>query len=121
MPPRGKQQEFQITVRNQDHLYELISGKKLTIVDLFLAWCGPCELLSSSFRSIAMKIDEWDSRLQFLLAETDKVPDFASHQSSCKPRFLFFLGSKLIGEVDGADVPKIQQMINRHLPPLEAD
>lgn len=120
MPPK-KQQELQITVRNQEQFYELLNGKKLTVVDLHLNWCGPCTLLASSFRSIAMKIDEWDSRLQFLIADVSTVPDLAHLQTSCKPKFLFYLGPKLIGEVSGANVPKLQQMISRHIPSLEAD
>lgn len=120
MPPK-KQQELQITVRNQEHFYELLNGKKLTVVDVHLNWCGPCSLLSSSFRSMAMKIEEWDSRLQFLIADVALVPDLAHHQPSCKPKFVFFLGQKLIGEVSGANVPKLQQMITRHIPSLEAE
>lgn len=118
MPPK-KQQELQITVKNQEHFNELLNNKKLTIVDVHLNWCGPCALLSSTFRSIAMKIEEWDTRLQFLIADCTLVPEVASHQHSCKPKFLFYLGPKLIGEVSGVNVPKLQQMINRHIPSLD--
>ena len=120
MPPK-KQQELQVVVRSQDHLYEMLGGKKLTIVDLHLNWCGPCTLLSSTFRSIAMKIEEFDQRLQFLVVDCNLVPDIAHHQTSCKPKFLFYLGTKLIGEVSGVNVPKIQQMINRHIPGLDSE
>lgn len=120
MPPK-KQQELQIVVKNQEHFYELLSGKKLSIVDLYLNWCGHCELLSSTFRSIAMKIEEWDTRLQFLVADCNLVPDIAQHQQSCKPKFLFYVGAKMIGEVSGVNVPKLQQMINRHIPSLDSE
>ena len=120
MPPK-KQQELQITAKNQDHFYELLNTKKLSIVDLHLNWCGPCTLVSSTFRSIAMKIEEWDSRLQFLILDSSLAPDLTHLQQSCKPKFLFYLGSKLIGEVSGVNVPKLQQMINRHIPALDSE
>lgn len=120
MPPK-KQQEVQIIVRNREQFEELLNGKKLTVVDVHLTWCGPCSLLASTYRSIAMKIDEWDSRLQFLIADVGVVPELAAHQNSCKPKFLFFLGSKLVGEVGGVNVPKIMHMINRHIPALDQD
>ncbi|OMJ82567.1 hypothetical protein SteCoe_16734 [Stentor coeruleus] len=120
MPPK-KQQELQITIRSQDQFYEILNGKKLSIVDIHLTWCGPCTLLSSTFRSIAMKIEEWDSRLQFLVVDSSIVPDISHHQNSCKPKFLFYLGQKLIGEVSGVNVPKLQQMINRYIPGLDSE
>ena len=120
MPPK-KQQELQITVKSQDHFYELLNNKKLTIVDIHLNWCGPCTLMAPSFRSIAMTIDEWDSRIQFLIVDASIVPDITNMQTSCKPKFLFYLGPKMIGEVSGVNVPKLQQMINRYIPSLDSD
>ena len=120
MPPK-KQQEIQVVAKNTEHFYELLNTKKLSIVDVHLNWCGPCTLVGSTFRSIAMKVEEWDSRMQFLVADASAVPDIASHQHSCKPKFLFYLGSKLIGEVSGVNVPKLQQMINRYIPGLDSE
>lgn len=120
MPPK-KQQEVQITVKNPAHFEELLQSKKLSVVDVHLTWCGPCELLSAIYRSIAMKIEEWDIRLQFLVADVEIIPDLAHYQNSCKPKFLFFLGAKYVGEVSGVNVPKMQQMITRYIPSLDQD
>jgi thiol-disulfide isomerase/thioredoxin len=120
MPPK-RQQELQITIKSQEHFYELVSSRKLTVVDLHLTWCGACVLLNASFKNIAMKIDDYDNRLQFIVADSALVPDIAHHQQSCKPKFLFYLNGKLIGEVSGVNVPKLQQMINRHIPSLDSD
>ena len=120
MPPK-KPQELQVTVRNQEHFFELLNNKKLTVVDIHLSWCGPCVLMTPSFRSIAMKIEEWDSRLQFLIVDVSLIPEIAHLQTSCRPKFLFYLGPKPIGEVIGVNVPKLQQMINRHIPSLDSD
>ena len=120
MPPK-KQQDLQIIIKSKDQLEELFSLKKLSVIDVHLTWCGPCGLLGSIYRSIAMKIDEWDSRLQFLVADVGVVHELASYQNSCKPKFLFFLGSKFLGEVSGVDVPKIQKMIARNIPSLDQD
>ena len=120
MPPK-KQQEIQIVIKTKDQLDDLLSSKKLSVIDVHLSWCGPCQLLVTTYRSIAMKIEEWDVRLQFLVIDVGIIPEFTHYQSSCKPKFLFFVGSKCVGEVSGVNVPKIIQMINRHIPSLDQD
>jgi len=122
MPPRN-QKEYQVVVKDEDHLESLLDSepKKLSVVDVHLSWCGACTLLGSTFRSIALRIEEWESRIQFLIADVDKIASLKDHQNSCKPKFLFYLGSKHIATVEGANVPEINTLINKHIPSLESD
>lgn len=120
MPPK-KQQEYHFVVKSKDQLDDLLNNKKLTIVDVHLSWCGPCTLLASTYRSIAMKIDDWDTKIQFLIADVGDIPELAPYQNSCKPKFLFYLNGKIVAEVSGVNVPKIVHNVNRYLPAFDQD
>lgn len=120
MPPKS-QRDYYITLVDSSHFAALVhpEGKKLSVVDVHLPWCGPCNLMCGTYRSIALRIDEWEHRLQFLVADTDKVKELAEKQTSCMPKFLFYVGSKLVAEVEGVDVPQISTFINKYMPSLE--
>ena len=92
MPPRV-QKEYLVQVRDEDHLALLMNAhrQKLLVVDVYLDWCGPCSLLAPTYKAIAMKIDEWDQRIQFLQADVTRIKSLSQYQHSSKPHFLFFL------------------------------
>lgn len=122
MPPRV-QKEFLVVVRDQEHYESLINhdSNKLTIIDIYQPWSGPCSLLSAAFRSVALKLNDCDNRLQFLAVGVDRVPSLASHQSSSEPKFLFLTGGRLVAEVVGGNFPKILGLLNRYLPSSDMD
>jgi hypothetical protein len=80
-----------------------------------------CQLLGPTYRSIAIKTEDCDALLQFLAADVRVVPDLGHYENSCKPVFVFFLGSKYVGEVSGLNIPKIKQKINRYMSSLDKD
>lgn len=122
MPPRV-QKEYITVVKDDEHWHSLVNSesKKLSVVDVHLSWCGPCSLLAQTFRSIALKIDDWDNRIQFLTVDVDRVHYLKDVQNSSQPKFIFYLGSKIVAEVKGVNVPQIMAYINRYIPSLESD
>jgi len=122
MPPRV-QKEFLTVVRDESHLEALLGAdsNKLSVVDVFQSWCGPCSLVLPTLRSTCMKIDEWDKRIQILQADVDHVPSLREHQHSSKPKFLFFVGHKLVTTIDGLNAPVLLASITRYLPSLDQD
>ena len=72
--------EFSHTITDEEHFNSHVfeKSKKLTIVDLHLSWCGNCKLMETIFRNLALRIDEWENRLEFLIVDCDKVPFLAN-------------------------------------------
>jgi hypothetical protein len=66
-----------------------------------------------------MKIDDWELRIQFLILDAERVSYYKETQTSCQPKFMFFVGSKQVASVEGVNVPLIQQYINRYIPSLD--
>lgn len=108
-------------MKDEEHFNSLVTegNNKLTVIDLHTNWCGPCALLANTFRSIAMKIDDWELRVQFLVLDSERVSYYREAQTSSQPKFLFFVGSKQVAMVEGVNVPLIQQYINRYIPSLD--
>jgi len=53
MPPKVvKQILFEIT--SVEHFNEIISeqNKKMSVIDIYLSWCGPCACMENNFRTI---------------------------------------------------------------------
>ena len=63
---------------------------KLTLVEVHVPWCGSSSLMTSIVKSIALKIDEWEKRIEFLVVSTDVAPDMADKCTGSKPKFLFY-------------------------------
>jgi hypothetical protein len=55
------------------------TSQKLTIVDVHLSWCGPCILMQKIFQQMALRIDEWEARIEFLICDIEKVPYLSEH------------------------------------------
>ena len=122
MPPKV-QRDYFVTVKDSEHWCSLLNpdSRKLSVVDVFLPWCGPVTLMQANYRSIALKIEEWEQRIQFLVADSEKVREVTEYQTSCRPKFLFFVGSRLVAEVEGLDIPRINTLINKYMPSLDGD
>ena len=115
MPPKA-QRDYHVTVKDQDHWDSLMNpeSRKLSVVDLHLPWCGACTLMHATYRSFALKIDEWEGRIQFLVADCSKVEELNNQQTSSMAKFLFFVGARQVAEVEGVDVPRFSTLINKY-------
>eukprot|EP00744_Colponema_vietnamica_P003742 GILI01005684.1.p1 GENE.GILI01005684.1~~GILI01005684.1.p1 ORF type:complete len:121 (-),score=27.86 GILI01005684.1:507-869(-) len=92
-------------------------SNKLTVVDVYTSWCGPCEVMVPIFKNIYLLTDDADSRLQFLQIDSEKVPALKQFGGSSKPCFAFYLNGKLLPDViRGANAPAITKFIKDHLP-----
>ena len=92
---------------------------KLTMVDVYSPWCGPCTLMAGITKSMALKIDEWDKRIEFLIVSTERIPDLSEHQNGSKPVFLFYQNGRILEKVQGMNTPQMNAIIAEHLPELE--
>ena len=67
------------------------SNQKVSVIDLHLEWCGPCNVIEPNFRSMYFNIDNAANRVEFWTAQEDIIPEavkakLASPLTS-KPRF----------------------------------
>jgi thiol-disulfide isomerase/thioredoxin len=74
-----KDYQTQITSESQFNSLVTEEDTRLFVVDLYTTWCGPCTLMLPNCKNMAMKIDEWETRIAFVAVDTEFAPDLAHH------------------------------------------
>mmetsp|Transcript_1662 Transcript_1662/g.1771 ORF Transcript_1662/g.1771 Transcript_1662/m.1771 type:complete len:124 (+) Transcript_1662:57-428(+) len=119
-----KVKDFFTVIKDEEHWESFINedNKKLSIVDAYMSFTGPTEMMFPTWKAIINVTEEWENRMEFLLLDHDKVPVKIPGKSgfvaSPKPRFFLIIQGELKDEVVGMDIPDMQEKIARHIPML---
>ena len=103
-----------VSVTDDSFQTEIISGKGLSMVDFWAAWCGPCRMVAPIVEQLA---SEYEGKLKVAKLDVD-----ANQQTAVKfnirsiPSILFFKDGRHVDTVVGA-VPKphLERKIEEHL------
>jgi len=93
-----------VTVTDANFAQEVEQADKLTIVDFWATWCGPCRLIAPSLEAIAAE------RPEVKIAKLDvdaNIQTATRFNVRSIPTLLFFKGGEVVGQVVGA-VPRAQ-------------
>jgi thioredoxin 1 len=97
-----------ISVSSHSEFKSYINQGKLTVVDFYADWCGPC-------RAVAPRYDQLSSQypsVNFLKVNTDTQEQIASEeQISAMPTFVFYKGGRRIHTITGADIRGVEQFV----------
>jgi thiol-disulfide isomerase/thioredoxin len=120
------------TIASEDELAEWIeerSSKMLCVFDLHLSWTGHCQSLTPTFLEFGKKyeIDNCSERLAILTLDVSKL-EFENvlgssndlSKKGCRPLFALVRDGKLLAKVEDANTPKLEELLNKHVPPLPA-
>ncbi len=103
-----------IHVTDQDFKEVVLDSKKLTIVDFWAEWCGPCRVISPIVEEIAA---EYSSQVQVCKMDVDSNPGTpAKYGIRGIPTILFFKDGELVDKSVGS-VPKnrLETLLQSHL------
>jgi len=101
-----------VEVTNAAFAAEVEQSDRLTVVDFWATWCGPCRLISPILEQIA---DERASELKVAKVDVDENQQVAARYNiRSMPTLLFFKGGQVVGQIVGA-VPRarIEQAIEQ--------
>ncbi len=77
----------------------VIRNDKLTVVDFWASWCGPCRMLAPIFEEVAAELD---GRVSFAKVNVDDQDKLAIRfRVDTIPTLLFFKGGNLVGTAIG--------------------
>ena len=102
----------EININNFDS--EVIKSEKLTIVDFFANWCGPCRKLSPIMEEVEAELGD---KVKFTKINTDENIDAAKeYQVSGLPTLLVFKNGEVVERMVGL-MPKSSVITNieKHL------
>ncbi|AET38239.1 Trx3p Ecym_2518 [Eremothecium cymbalariae DBVPG len=87
-----------------------ISNKKLSLIDFYATWCGPCKAISPHIANLSQEFKD----INFYKVDVDENPDIARHcRITAMPTFVFFQSGDNLGKVVGADPKGIKEGLIR--------
>lgn len=100
-----------IEVSDLAEIKRFIAEDKVTVVDFFATWCGPCKKVMPTFESLA---EQYGSQANFLKVDIDEGEDIAEEfEVEAMPTFQFFKGGKLLEKFTGGNEEKLRETVNR--------
>lgn len=95
-------------VNSSDRFSEVISKKSPVLVDAYATWCGPCKTISPEIEKLAIRYKD----ITFIKFDCDEIEELAADlEISSLPTFLLYKNGKIVDRVSGANLPKIQKML----------
>ena len=78
---------------------EFINSDRLTVVDFFATWCGPCKMLGPVFQSVS---DELNTKVNFIKMDIDQFNEIASkYQVASVPTIIYFKNGNVVDKTVG--------------------
>jgi thioredoxin 1 len=103
-----------VTVTDADFESEVEQHEKLTVVDFWATWCGPCRMIAPILDQLAV---EYDGKVKVTKLDVDaNIKTATKFNVRSIPMLLFFKGGKVVDQIVGA-VPRqaIEAKFKQHV------
>ena len=82
------------------------------VVDCYADWCMPCKISSPQFEKLSKKYPQ----ARFVKVNVDEEPGIAAaFQVRGVPSFFILRGNHVVGAVVGADIRKLESLLQKEL------
>ena len=103
-----------VTVTDADFESEVEKHEKLTVVDFWATWCGPCRMIAPILDQLAA---DYDGKVKVTKLDVDaNIKTATKFNVRSIPMLLFFKGGKVVDQIVGA-VPRqtIEAKFKQHV------
>ncbi|KAI8895828.1 thioredoxin [Globomyces pollinis-pini] len=101
-----------IHVKSMEEFVQLTSSSKVTMVDFYATWCGPCVFVAPRIEQLS---NDYPT-IQFLKVDVDELNDVSSKcEIRAMPTFQFYQnGQKMREDIVGANMDAIMEFIEKN-------
>ena len=100
-----------------------LTSNQIVVIDFYATWCGPCKgtifAILFLFWATSPKFEELShvyTTAKFIKVDVDVLSDVAQKcEIRAMPTFQVYRGGKKVGEVVGADIKKLEEVIKANL------
>jgi len=106
-------------VKSTSEFKDIIDGKKVTVVDFYATWCGPCKQIAPFVQKLSNDFPENN----FIKVDVDELSDIAAEFGvRAMPTFMLFHNGNKISEVVGANPAALKAAVTEaNKPGAEAE
>ena len=98
-------------ITSAEEFHSKVASEKLTVVDAFADWCGPCRMIAPTLEGYSNEYTD----IQVIKFDVDALGDLAQEQKiSAMPTFIFFKNGKEIDRMMGANPAGLKAKIEAH-------
>ena len=101
-------------VKSISKFNKVINDEKLTVVDFFANWCGPCKMLAPVFASVE---NDYSDKANFIKLDIDQLNEVSSqYDVQSIPTIIFFKNGNEVGRNVGfLDSDTLIEKINTYI------
>lgn len=99
------------SVRSMNDFYRRIesAGDKVILLDFTATWCGPCQDMEKTVKSLARR---YDKEAVILKIDVDRFEYLVEkYKVRSMPKFVFLKNNRNVGSFTGADEDKLIRMM----------
>jgi thioredoxin 1 len=98
-------------VTTMAELKQIAASSRLTVVDAFATWCGPCKAIAPVVEELSRKF----TTTNFVKVDVDEAQECAQAlQVTAMPTFVFFKNGLEIERMKGADPAALERFVQQH-------
>lgn len=98
-------------VNSAEHFKQLIGTDKVTIVDFYATWCGPCKAIEPVMEKLSDMIPD----AEFLRVDVDQQTSIAEEYGiTAMPTIKFYKDALPVDTIVGANLGKLVSLLKEH-------
>ena len=82
---------------------------KLTVIDFYADWCGPCKMIKPYFKELEKRFGDTITFITVDVDEDDEMVD--KYNIKAMPTFVFLKDGKEVDRLEGANVEKLTKKV----------
>lgn len=102
-----------IHIDSPEHFTQILSSNRITVVDFYADWCGPCKAIAPVYEQLSSQLSR-PGTLAFTKVNVDNQKQIAqTYNITAMPTFMVFKSGRESKRIKGADMKALDQAVKQ--------